>query len=158
MLRLWKMHTLNNNLPPTRPTGCTPPPNWPNQKSIIIDPLSWWLAGQALIRSKYFVPTFGGLFRLTLSSFCWSCFCRKWKKTLFATARRWWGWGRAENSFLGKILSLCCNFLVDLPLSFFLWIVATRGTKRFQRTDDVFRIDKVYIRTMNNLESDMTRL
>ena len=39
-----------------------------------------------------------------------------------------------------------------------LWIVATRQTKSFQRTDDVFRIDKVYIRTKNNLESDMKRL
>ena len=40
---------------------------------------------------------------------------------------------------------------------FFLWIVATRRTKRFQLTDDVFQIAHVNIETMNILESDIAR-
>ena len=43
------------------------------------------------------------------------------------------------------------NFLI------FLQIVATRQTKRFQLTDDVFRIDHVNIGTMNILKLDIAR-
>ena len=42
-------------------------------------------------------------------------------------------------------------------LSIILWIVATWRTKRFQLTDNVFRIDHVNIGTMNILESDIAR-
>ena len=42
-------------------------------------------------------------------------------------------------------------------LSIILWIVATWRTKRFQLTDNAFRIDHVNIGTMNILESDIAR-
>ena len=38
-----------------------------------------------------------------------------------------------------------------------LWIVATRRTKRFQLTDDIFQIDHINIGTVNILESDIAR-